>query len=203
MDDSTLFALMNWDTLKKKVETIQAIAVTIAALLGGAWAVFHFRAEGLDISGCNIVIDAKQLGEQNGERLLGVQVAVTGSDRRGYHYDFRKAYLSVLRVRRTDDGHLVQDAVARRAPEDALVHAAGQPAVSVSENSHISSYRTLSFSFVFPLKEAGIYILSFAMPSDGVVAASVPSNNLKVDASNPRELGVFSGELKTTIVEVR
>lgn len=192
----------NWDLIEKRMSVAQHIVVIAAVLCGGLWALSQFYAEGKNISGPRISVSARQIQTDKEPHLIAVNVAITGSDRRGYYYDFREAHLSVIKVSFKAAGSEPDlAATARITPEIIDLTEDGQLGGAVSHRSHIASYRKSGFSFLVPVAEPGVYLVTFTMPSSGVLDASTVDLP-EVDDSDPRVLGIFAGESEAVYVTV-
>ena len=193
----------DWEQIEKKTAVIQHIVLVLAAICGGVWALNQFLADGKNVSGPGIVVSAKQQLTNVSPYLINVNVQITGADRRGYYYDFRKAFLSIIKISYDATGTKPEfAAVARLTPETLLITEDGQIGGSVSHKSHISSYRKGGYTFLVPVREPGTYLATFAMPSSGVLDAN-SEKAPEIDTSDPTVLGGFAGEIESVYISVK
>jgi len=193
----------DWEQVEKKTAIIQHVVLVVAAIFGGLWAVNQFLADGKNVSGPSIVVSAKQQSTSAPPYLINVNVRITGADRRGYYYDFNKAFLSVIKVSyeaTETEPELV--AIARLTPETLLITEDGQIGGTVSQKSHIASYRKGGYTFLVPVGEPGTYLATFAMPSSGVLYAK-SRKAPEIDTIDPRVLGGFAGELESVYISIK
>jgi len=192
----------DWEQIEKKAAAIQHIVLVVAAICGGLWAVNQFVADGKNVSGPGIVVSAKQQPTSALPYLINVNVQITGANRRGYYYDFSKAFLSIIKISYETNGTEPElAAVARLTPETLLITEDGRIGGTVTNKGHIASYRKGGFKFLVPVREPGTYLATFAMPSSGVLNAS-SGNAPEIDTSDPSVLGGFAGELESVYISV-
>ncbi len=68
---------LNWEKISKVTSSIQAIAVSFAAIIGGIWAIYTFDREGKLVSGCDISLSASQIKSPSDNGLyLSVDVDI-------------------------------------------------------------------------------------------------------------------------------
>ena len=191
--------LERWE---KITSLIQNVCVSLAAIFGSYWALSQFYVEGKNVSGPDVSITARQIGSADEKYLIAADVTITGSDRRGYHYDFRESFLSVAKVSIEAHPEIDLEAIGRIPPTIVLVMEDGQIGGAQIMQAHISSYRKTGYSFLVPVPEPGTYLLTFAMPSSGVVDGNT-GDLPKVDPNEKNVLGVFGGETKSVYVTVK
>lgn len=192
-----------FEKLGKIAVIIQALALTVATIIGGFWAYHRYFMAGENVSGCEITIKTKQLkSSESKHHLLAIEVEIKGSDRKGYHYDFRKAFLSACRVSFDPEGKQIYEPVANNAINQPIVSQKGELGFMQTQRSHISSYRTTMYPFLLSFEKPGIYLLTFYMPHKGVIEdPSVDMVDMTgVDPKNV--IGIFVGEMKSKYVVI-
>ncbi len=75
------------------------------------------------------------------------------------------------------------------------IEPSGKLGFFLNEEGHISSFRNTNYSFLVKLKQAGLYLITFAMPSSGIIGYK--DKPVKYDESDPNIMGTFSGEAKS------
>lgn len=183
----------DWELIEKKSSVAQNITIIIAAICAGIWAINQLFIEGRNISGSSITLSAKQLYSTEKPYLVSVDVAIKGADRRGYHYDFRESRLSVAKAQFQTGPEIELEAIMHTSPTIVHITDDGQIGGATSQDSHISSFRNTTFSFLVPVPGPGIYLLTFEMPSSGVLDATTGKNNIDV-GDDPNVIGIFVGE---------
>lgn len=173
------------------VSTIaQNITLSLAAILGGWWAIATYFMDGSHVDGVDITLDVETIRTPGGFFALAATATLRGSHRRGHEYDASHAFLSVCRVDFGEFPGLDLVAVGRVPVTEQFADPDGQITATMVTRTHMSSLRSSRFAFLAPVQTPGLYQLTFVMPDAGI------------EGDRPAPPGYFVGDTVTRYVLV-
>lgn len=180
------------------LSVVQSFTLVVATIMGGTWTWQQFFVDGKNLSIPNISLTAK--ASTAAANLIIADITISGSDKRGYHYDLSKASLSATRiVGWHENGVPKQERIARLPVVITDVAEDGSVRDVAVYRAHISSSRSTHYAIPVPVPGPGVYNLTFTMPHAGVL----DGKGVDVEMlEGTRKSDVTAGEAQTFIVEV-
>lgn len=176
---------MTLDHFKDFSAGLESLAIVVATILGGGWALYQFFSlRALDKAKLELEKARKELVERGilvidlatesfrseGGYLLHVQVTIRNVGNLPETIDWTKTVLFARRFRKTDGDKLEMTAQIQKgvqAPDTALSSITFAPGYVVSH------------SFLMPIPQPGVYFVEFAMQASPMVRADVLSDMAK------------------------